>query len=79
MKGGSGRREGELGSMMPACAPARPRSPLPVLLFARGRPAQGKLKEGWRDTDGTDLTELTWRVSQKISPSLTPQLLGAAY
>mmetsp|Transcript_15487 Transcript_15487/g.33602 ORF Transcript_15487/g.33602 Transcript_15487/m.33602 type:complete len:351 (+) Transcript_15487:264-1316(+) len=38
---------------------------------------KGDLKEGWRDTDGTDLWEATWRVAKKVSPNLTPQLLGS--
>lgn len=38
---------------------------------------QGSLKEGWRDVDGTDLSELTWAVGKKISADLTPQALSA--
>lgn len=38
--------------------------------------AKRNLKEGWVDIDGTDLSELTWRVAKKISPSLTPQILS---
>ena len=38
---------------------------------------QGNLKEGWRDSDGTDLTELTWKVAGRVSANLTPQLLSS--
>lgn len=33
------------------------------------------LKEGWRDSDGTDLSDLTWKVGKRISANLTPASL----
>lgn len=38
---------------------------------------KGLLKEGWKDNDGTDLWELTWKSAKKISAGLTPQLLAS--
>lgn len=37
--------------------------------------AKGVLVEGWRDEDGTDLWELTWRTGKKISANITPSML----
>jgi brefeldin A-resistance guanine nucleotide exchange factor 1 len=37
--------------------------------------SKGILKEGWRDSDGTDLSDLTWKVCKRISPNLTPTSL----
>ena len=37
--------------------------------------SKGNLKEGWRDSDGTDLSELTWKIGKRISVNLTPASL----
>ena len=35
------------------------------------------MAEQWRDADGTDLWELTWRSAKKMSSNLTPSDLMA--
>ncbi len=37
---------------------------------------QGLLVEGWRDADGVDLWDYTWKQTARIAPSLSPQLFG---
>ncbi|MEW5304445.1 MAG: hypothetical protein WDW36_007055 [Sanguina aurantia] len=59
------------GNRSEALAEAVPEALKNMLLVLQ---SQGKLKEGWRDGD-TDMWELTWRISKKISPGLTAALL----
>lgn len=37
---------------------------------------QGALAEGWRDSEGGDLWDATWRAARRVSPNLTPALLA---
>ena len=59
------------------CLQAFSPSPLVFTLPFTLPHTQGNLKEGWRDSDGTDLTELTWKVAGRVSANLTPQLLSS--
>mmetsp|Transcript_14182 Transcript_14182/g.35020 ORF Transcript_14182/g.35020 Transcript_14182/m.35020 type:complete len:83 (+) Transcript_14182:359-607(+) len=37
---------------------------------------KGTLREGWRDAEGGDLCDATWRAARKVSANLTPALLA---
>lgn len=39
----------------------------------RTRCTQGMLVEGWKDSEGVDLWEYTWRQTARTAPSITPQ------